>query len=86
MNVQIKQTEIIFEGKIFQLPVYLAGSNVQSVSVGSSFACALLNGGSIYCWGYNNHGQLGNGGNPQGSSLQSMGSKMLPVNFGASHS
>ena len=52
--------------------------------MGSSFACALLNGGGVYCWGYNNNGQLGNGGNPQGSTVQSMGSKMLPVNFGAS--
>jgi alpha-tubulin suppressor-like RCC1 family protein len=29
--------------------------------VGGEFACALLTGGSVQCWGYNNDGELGDG-------------------------
>ncbi len=36
----------------------LAG--VESVTNGWSHSCA-VSGGAVYCWGYNNHGQLGNG-------------------------
>jgi alpha-tubulin suppressor-like RCC1 family protein len=31
-----------------------------AVSLGSSYACALLENGAIWCWGYNLFGQLGN--------------------------
>jgi alpha-tubulin suppressor-like RCC1 family protein len=37
--------------------------NVQSIAVGISHACALLNDGSVLCWGSNTFGQLGDGTN-----------------------
>lgn len=43
-------------------PVVVTGlSDVQKVSVGGGFVCALRMGGSVSCWGANGAGQLGNG-------------------------
>ena len=36
------------------------GSSVQSVSAGGIHTCALLDDGSVMCWGLNLYGQLGN--------------------------
>ena len=35
----------------------------KTISSGQSHTCALLDNGSISCWGWNNYGQLGDGGN-----------------------
>jgi alpha-tubulin suppressor-like RCC1 family protein len=43
-------------------PVSVDGlASVKQVGVGNSFSCALVDNGSVYCWGRNNVGQLGNG-------------------------
>jgi alpha-tubulin suppressor-like RCC1 family protein len=43
------------------LPVAALGSWVRQIAVGSTHACALMNDGSVQCWGENGFGQLGDG-------------------------
>lgn len=59
-------------------PVIVAGlgRNVNAVSVGGDHTCALLEGGTVKCWGWNSFGQLGNG---QVKSSYVPGS-LIPVN------
>ncbi|MFM6973632.1 MAG: hypothetical protein ACKOXM_00550, partial [Agromyces sp.] len=39
----------------------LAGKTVSSLTSGQNHMCALTSDGGVYCWGYNNQGQLGDG-------------------------
>lgn len=38
-------------------------SNVAKVSAGDYTTCALKTNGALYCWGYNGHGEIGDGSN-----------------------
>jgi len=45
-----------------QVPVYTQlpqGRTALAISLGQHHSCAILDNNSIYCWGYNNFGQLG---------------------------
>ena len=41
-----------------------AGRSAMAVDVGSNTVCAILDDGSMYCWGWNSHGQVGNACSP----------------------
>jgi alpha-tubulin suppressor-like RCC1 family protein len=43
------------------VPVADLGGVAGAVAVGGFHSCALINSGSVRCWGYNIHGQLGDG-------------------------
>lgn len=57
---------------------------VKSVAAGGNHTCAVLDDGSVKCWGYNAEGQLGIGDlSRHGDGPGEMGDSLLPVNLGA---
>ncbi|MDQ6805193.1 MAG: hypothetical protein M3065_09555 [Actinomycetota bacterium] len=60
-------------------PLDLGGHVVKAVSAGNNHTCALLDDGTVHCWGFNADGELGYGNNSSVSSAASAG----PVFLGA---
>ncbi|MFL2975241.1 MAG: putative Ig domain-containing protein [Candidatus Thalassarchaeaceae archaeon] len=60
-----------------------ANRTASSVSAGGRHACALLDDGSVKCWGYNGHGQVGIGNATQiGDGANEMGAYLSAVDLG----
>jgi alpha-tubulin suppressor-like RCC1 family protein len=63
---------------------------IAQVTVGQGHVCALTNAGTLYCWGRNNHGQLGLGAEAAGQvrkpTQQPGGASYLSVGAGQMHS
>jgi alpha-tubulin suppressor-like RCC1 family protein len=51
-------------------PMPVGLSSAVEVGTGNGFACARTNANAVFCWGANDHGQLGRGGSPGADSYQ----------------
>lgn len=67
-----------------------AGKKAVAIAVGQSLvpyvamSCAILEGGSLKCWGFNDWGTLGVGDRQaRGGTLASMGDALAPIDLGA---
>ncbi|MDA8680859.1 hypothetical protein N9M45_04645, partial [Euryarchaeota archaeon] len=66
------------------------GRTAVSISSGGEHTCAILDNGSVSCWGNGNYGQLGNGGTsnkltPTLTSSLGAGTKAVALTSGVSH-
>jgi alpha-tubulin suppressor-like RCC1 family protein len=56
-----------------------SGVGVEQIAAGGNHTCAILSDGSLECWGYNHHGQLGYG------NTDNIGDDELPSTVGPVH-
>ena len=69
-------------GEMAGLAEISLGGIAVAIAVGSSHACAILESGSLKCWGRNSDGQLGVGNaSDQGDAAGEMGSSLAAVNL-----
>jgi alpha-tubulin suppressor-like RCC1 family protein len=70
-------------GEMAAIAALPLGGNVLSIGAGNEFACALISGGTVKCWGRNNYGQLGvNNTTTYGNAAQTM-STVTAISLGA---
>lgn len=72
-------------------PVYVENlpQGVIQIAVGGEHTCALLESGAVKCWGSNEKGQLGNGGNENSSvpvDVVGLDSGVIAIDAGSGHS
>ncbi len=69
-NGQVGDDATLDARESLPVPVTLpAGRTAQAISAGIGHTCAILDTGSVSCWGYDEQGQLGNGPNEPGVIL-----------------
>lgn len=77
--------------KCAQTPQPVPGGPYVQISAGDQFTCAVTAGGDAYCWGYNSHGQIGDGTGGSGNitrptpTLVSGGHTFAEVSAGTQH-
>ena len=89
-NGQLGQGDVINRGGLpatigDNLPAINLGTGrtAAKVAVGEAFTCAILDNGTVKCWGYNQYGQLGQGNVVQrGAVVNQMGDFLTPTNLG----
>lgn len=70
------------------IPLNLAGlGNAVQVSAGGTHTCALTNSGEVWCWGYNEYGQVGSGDTNDSVTPQQVDglSDAVQVSVGGAH-
>jgi hypothetical protein len=73
-------------GEMSSIPVQVMSSGVVAVSAGGFHTCAIKQDGSLWCWGWNQYGQVGDGTNTdRNTPVQIMPGGVIAVSAGLAH-
>ena len=73
-------------GEMSSIPVQIMSSGVVAVSAGGFHTCAIKQDGSLWCWGWNQYGQVGDGTNTdRNTPVQIMPGGVIAVSAGWAH-